>query len=238
MPETTVSSIYSDGGGLSSWGQLVEKSDPLYGERFFDLLKSENILPSNFSGYKFLSLSANRGTREIGLIKKVNSEIDSTKSDIQDKPTFILSDISYDVLGKVKVSGYRNVNTVFVNSDAENIPVSNNSINLMFDRMGATWHKSQNLIENSIKVNGKMPDWQIDENRTEMDSFLMACKSKLAVGGSLVLDYPERSSGDPISTLGYLEKLYEDVFDSFARLNFNFKVIGSGEERFVLLTRK
>lgn len=227
--------MYKQKGELGSWGSLVEKGDPDYGKRLFDLLTFEKILPEKYDDFRFLSLSANKGTRELAMIKLINEKIEEGDA-VGRKPLFLLSDICREAM-VVSGADLENVRIMFVNSDAADIPVEKNTINIMFDRMGAVWYKAQDLLDTAIKINGKIPDWQQDEVEREMDEFLLQCRSKLLSGGFLVLDDPLRSTDDPISTVGYLSLIYKDIPKRLETLGYTFKNIGNGEDRFAVLAK-
>ena len=225
-----VNELYKSGGVLEKWNQMVELADPDYGKRLYSILKEGVITPSR-KNFVFLSVSSNGGSREISLARELDKDGGGGK--LESKPTIIASDIS-DVAFQ-SIPNFANVNFVRLRADAYNLPVEKRSIDVIFDRMGAIWYKVHNGLERATRINGKLPEWEVEEIVEDVKKTLLQYKEKLKDGGTIILDDPDRKSTDPISTVQYLKKIIPDINNYLSDLGLAGQNVGSSEDRLLVI---
>ncbi len=147
--------MYSDGESVQAWSEQNERYFKGIGKDYLAILTQEGIIPSSqesLDGWVLFSPSANSRYFEILFAKK----IDSLAADFEfvEKPKIIAADI----LGTVKEVGgepafipaftgatYHGANVDFVSmsADAFHVPLKPNSVDVIWDRLGACWYSLQ-----------------------------------------------------------------------------------------------
>lgn len=177
---TSTDQLYEKGGRLEKWNTLVEQADPDYGQRLFEILNREKVLPTTLDDFRFLSVSANGGAREISFAKALDEKIEWKSEKPEEKPTIFASDIVNIEYEPPKLA---NVNFVRLRADANKLPITPNSIDVVFDRMGAVWYKVHTKLETATRINGKLPDWETEEITESLREIIEGYVEKLRVGG-------------------------------------------------------
>lgn len=226
--------LYEDGEPLSRWDKLVKEADPDYGHRLYQILKSSQILPppEKLNGFVFLSVSSNGASREAGLA----SEIDRSVSGIefQSKPKIIANDIAV-IKNPTKIK-LDNVEFVRIQSDAYSLPTTKESVDVIYDRMGALWYRVHQELESATLVNGKLPEWSRSEITESIKQVLTQYTEKLKIGGHILIDNPDRISKDPMSTTQYLQEIIPDMKDFLSEIGLECQNIGEKEDRLMVIS--
>lgn len=225
---------YGKGGNLEGWNKWVEQADPTYGKRLFALLKKEGVVPEKLDDFRFLSVSANGGSREIGFAEALDGTIENLQMKPKKRPLVIASDIAR--VGTL-VPEYANVDYVRLKADAHNLALPMEAVDVIYDRMGAVWYKVDEKLGVATLVNGVLPDWELEDIWEALKETFIQYRDKLKNHGSILLDDPDRISDNPMSTLQYLKKIIPDVDGFLKLLGLVGRHIGEEKDRLLAITR-
>lgn len=222
-----VSAMYGKGGILEAYRLLDEKGVESSVRRLYDLLKTNQLFPHDLNQFVFLSPSSNTGVREIALATMLDQAIE--QGEFQGHPKFIASDF----FGHTTESGnfvpgfdpnlkpnLEHVDFNFLSGRASELPLADNSVNMIYDRLGALWYSVNDFFptENDGSKSWQK-EWEEDEEQENrlaaqeaVKKLLAKYAQKLKLGGAIVMDGAENNS--PPSTGEYLEWAFGDQLSS------------------------
>ncbi len=238
-----MASEYGKQGNLAEWGLLTESEDEAYARSFLDSIKEHGVLPEDMSGFVFMSVSANSGGKESALAKLVDDSLGSKQ--LEHKPLFIAADVfgtwtdkdnfvpGFDTKKQSKHE-YKNIAFQFLSSDAHNIPLAKESVDIIFDRLGAVWYAIQENV--NLRRNKKIASWQREDAQEAVAELLKGYWEKLKDEGKIILDASTQWDGtEMLSTAMFLEKIYDNLFQDLTALQFRSEYIGEGDDRLLVL---
>lgn len=248
---------YGRGGLLESWGDL-RSGDEKYARTFFESVRETKLLPENLDGFVFLSVSANKGSKEIAVAKLVDEML--AGKTFQRKPLFIAADL----FGRTDRAGnflpgfdpqlQPELNSIafqFLSAKAQEIPLAKRSVDLIFDRMGALWHAVDSAV--SVGPDEPVPPWQKKAARAQVESLLAEYHRKLKPGAAVIIDAPEGWAALGVTTTNvYLKQIYDDLPRDLAKIkgkwdrpsrrriyyHFDVSLLGSGDGRLLVFRKK
>lgn len=210
--------------------------DPRLPGEYATLLLNKRILPApdRANGFVFFSPAANQGLFEHSIAKRFDETL-SVES--QNPPVFIAADFfgGKDKSGKFQPGFLPDIFTdedlnyvkfKKLSAEGEHIPLRDESVDVLWDRVGALWHAQSERISN--------PDSEGVVNL--LDEY------KRVLKGSLIIDAAEWYPGRAIqSTFDFLTDPIDGSSNPPAinvdleQLGWNFHFIGSGESRLAVL---
>jgi SAM-dependent methyltransferase len=221
------------------WATKPEHENPRMAAEYADLLVQQGLLPlaDRASGFTLFSPSANQGIYEYTMAKKVD---DSLTGKLEKQPVFIAADMfgTKTKTGKEKEKGKkfepgfrkdisRPEDLTYVkfhklSADAENIPLSDATVDIVWDRLGALWHtQEERMLMNDVS------DQKIQDLLNEY-------KRILKPDGCVIIDSGSITRGAGQSTYEYLHAQAEQSVD-FNALGWSTQQIGSGETQLTVL---
>lgn len=233
---------YGEQGLLKDWDKMCQIADPEYSQKLYETIKEHDILPDNLNGFVFLSPSANMGSKEIGLAKIVDQQLQN--KDLDKKPLFIASDFfgTHDKKGNFKsrfdaktIPDLDNVEFSFVSADANKLPIKDGAVNLIMDRMGAIWHTINSCLSSEDQPITEMTTDQKNKAREKVKNILEHYLSKLKNDGSIVVDAPDDAR---ISTAKLLLTIFgRDIDEQLKQAGLKYSFIGEKDDRLLSLQK-
>ena len=238
-------------GGKGSWEWLSEGSSKRILESTIDTLSEEKLLPrgEELNGWVFFSPTSNFRIFESSVLHTISKSIEGMK--LEEKPKVITSDIAgyyVPTAGNPKISVEdvyykkyplksfkptftgqmqdKNVDCLSVASDAYEIPLRDNSVDLIWDRLGAVWHT---IYAESLFA----------EPEKDIIVLLDSYRRVLKDAGSIVIDaYEIQPKGAPSISSYALLKLLLDHHGSDLLKGWDLELIGEGESRMAVLHKQ
>lgn len=231
---------YGPKGKLAYWQETEALRNPLLAAQYVELLFDEKILPppSDARGFVLLSPSANQGLFEFEMAEKLDSTMTEKP---EKKPMFIAADMFGEIRDNQFVPGFwkdfytdefKNVDFHKLSADAKNTPLKANSVDVIWDRLGALWH-----TQNSRVTNGK-------QDLEDIYRVLNEYRRLLKPGGVVVIDAAVKPEGATNSTDDFLSGNFSikgRQIDSLAykvdldKLGWEIRYIGNDAARLAVL---
>ena len=238
------------------WDEFERERDPQFPDRVFGLLAREHVLPEDYNGFVFLSVSANRAHIEEGLARNIDARVRDQHLD--KKPLVIASDIAgarvdgrfRPICADKELPTFEHVNFVCLASDARRMPIKSGEADIIWDRLGAMWHIGAHVDDDEKKTRkGNLSQ----EDYRQIAILLFEKYSKLLKeNGKIVLDaYELKDMQMPDSTatglLYFFDTYYEgDCLDreregNFARalaaIGLRYRFIGQHMDRLMVVEK-
>jgi len=234
---------YNPGGKLQYWQETEALRNPDLAKQYVDLLIQEQIIPhpDKATGFVFLSPSANQGMFEYEIADRLNQSI-TKKPD--PPPIFLAADIFGNYQDGQFVPGFWKGfyqdefdNVIFqkISADANKIPILDNSVDVIWERLGALWH-----VQNNRATGENLDSTPIVNLLNEYDRVLKS-------GGVIILDAATQTEGATNSTIDFLEGKFNipgaqinpyDYKIDLKELGWETQFIGSGRARLAVLRKK
>lgn len=226
-----IQKIYGEGGVNENWDKFSLERDPKFAEKFFSLMQENHIFPEEFGGFVFLSPSANKASREIMLAEFLDSAI---RVSVGQKPLFIAA----DMFGKVDQRGFRpgfdtkkaphfkNVSFQFISSEAENEPIGKESVNVVFDHLGALWY--------TAAQKGLQPDIL----RHDIEIVFREYARILKPGGAVIVDARDDVPRAIQSTALYLKGIFGEPLLGLKEYGFTAREIAGENMRYLVFEKE
>jgi hypothetical protein len=238
----TIQEYYAPGGIEDNWKEMQEKTDPNIAEKYFLLLSDIEIIPKTkeqLEQYVFYSPTANQRFLEFGFAEKLEELCSGF--DMKSKPKIICSDafgteklaidrtsdehriIEYFKPGFVgDTPVFNNVDIVTVSAKANEIPLADNSVDVVWDRLGAMWHYLEYAQTNRKTVNNTVKELLDEYGRI------------LKRGGKVIFDAGEVRAAS-VSTYALAIKGKEKV--DFESLGWHVELAGQDSYEVAILSK-
>jgi len=244
------------------WDEFQRERDPQFPDRVFALLTREHILPEDYNGFVFLSVSANRAHIEEGIARNIDARVRDEHLD--KRPLVVASDIvRTDDNGHLKPMNadrekptFEDVDFSYLLADARNMPVKSGGVDMIWDRLGAMWHIGSHA-DDAAKLDKKGGLPQVEYRKTAL-ALLERYGGLLKENGKILLDAYELPSISPSSRMpdstGVKLLYFFDTYDqdggdyidrkrrgSFQRdlatIGLQYKLIGQGKDRLMVIEK-
>lgn len=200
---------YSDKRGVNYNWDSKERAQ--YGYRLYKTIKENGLFPPDMDGFVFLSVSANKGTKELELAKSLEEDIKDKH--FNKKPLVISADMAH-----VKNS-HNQEGENYVLADARKIPLIKESVDIIFDRMGAIWYAS----------------WE--ENKNCLIKLLDEMSRALKKHGKILVEATNSISTDAIMMRNFNVKDSNMLNAKLKELGFQCSYLGEGLDRILVLEK-
>ena len=245
MENKRLQSLYANpdqemGEHIQTWEVEELKTYKEYTEQLYQNLLASELLPKDMNGFVFLSVSSNKADKERLLAELLDKDLEGKVFD--KKPSIIAADFfgtqnQDTATAQTFTPGFKpdeqpkvaNVNFSYLSADAYHLPLADESVTVIFDRLGVLHH--------AIKLNeaGKPP---VDS----LISLLKYWNLKLKPNGSIITDAsdlpPNPEVVEPtMSKLEYYIKNFvrnydwTDLISDLNDIGYESSFIGSGGNR-------
>ena len=216
--------LYKPENILGKWGLEQEKIHPEYPEKIFEVLEKEGIVPKRQKDNEPFTIWG-PASNNAWIETRFASLLDEHFDDPINKPLVYASDATYpyDESEKRLDHNLKNTAFAFLRHEASKTPIPDDSVDVIFDRLGALWHFLNN------------------DEKEEAKKILQFYITKLKQGGSIILDASDTGSDTVTSTArlileNFSDKELEDV--GFERKNQKIaNFIGSDEHKLLILKK-
>ncbi|MFZ2189446.1 MAG: hypothetical protein WA057_02180 [Candidatus Magasanikiibacteriota bacterium] len=237
------------------WYEERLKNRPDYPQQLFDTLNNSGIIPkgNKLDGFVFASISANRADMEAEFASVLDKEVKDEEfihppkvvaMDLLGKKENEREDGSYDrfVSGiqPKKLPNLKNVEFSRISADANNLPLTESGVDVIFDKLGLIWH-SLNDETGHIQFNA-----DLEVLRKKILEILEKLSEILKVNGKIVVDAFEvgvhkyEETGCATSTADCLEQvgvLKSSSLLELGKLGLQIKFIGEGKDKLLVFEK-
>ncbi len=231
---------------VGQWDKVDNERSPQYGKRLYVTLKNGLIIPQNMDGFVFLSVSANKATKEKEFAEALDADVKDKK--FTEKPLIIASDFAgvhrrgrnrktyfKPIFNSKNSPKLQNVDFQFLSADADSIPLADKSVDVLMDRYGAA-HETITFLNNFPST----------ESELALLDLLKKYLSKIKKNGKIILDAEDRES--TIEDMDSTGKLIEYLFNErkndpnnftqhIKQIGLRYRFIGEGRDRVMILER-
>lgn len=224
LTKNIIQTAYAEGGMMEHWDRKDTEIKKQWSEAVFHLLEQEQILTiSPKKDFLFLGVASNQGSKELKI-----AEMWDTKISSDDKPRFIVTDFfgKHNSEGefepgfkKEEKSPLNNILFNYISAEANSLPVTAESADVIFDIRGAIWHTLykdiwQDIASHSNELdNFKIaPDIQ-QKIKLELINLLTEYKRVMKPESVIIID--DSSVDTDISTGGLFDLVLGNEFENF-----------------------
>ena len=229
--------LYEKGEASGTWAEGQIKEDPKYPDRVFDVLESEGIIsPENLDSFVLWGPAANNAWIETELARKLDAYVEKHNLKPKQKPLIYASDFTDQSAKLDRPPDLNNVAFAYGKHEASANPIPDEEINIIYDRLGATWY---------FASRGEKED---------VINLLKFYASKLADSGVIVLDAHTLESAERTNLEGtsntafYLQDIFRenyfgvdnnlnDLLESIGLERDGEGYIGEGKDRLMVLKK-
>jgi len=223
------------------WNEKQLEKDAKYPERVFELFQKEGMFPENMEGFTFVSVSANKAFLEKGLAISLDKTLAGQNFDI--KPKFIAADFAgsyrdgkfHSIFDGVEKPELENVEFVFQVADARTIELPEESVNILWDRLGAVWNIGKH-DDDGLESGEELSEEKFKKTVIELLDRFSGFIKKV---GHIVLDAHITDEDDvPMSTAWKIEQNFGDTFEqALAEIGLSSRFVGEGKDRLLLIEK-